>query len=332
MLPVLLEELELEGIGDLVGSHPGLGLGLESADDEPADLLLEVRVAVGVAQDRQVGAYAGDLLGHDVEVLRRVQRHGDPGQGSDLLGPLSGTVHDDLGLDVTCLGADSGHGPAVDQHVDDPGLLHDPGAPLPGTSCQRLGQVRRVGRRVARQPDRAGQVVGLHDGIALLGLVGREQRALEPVGIGTRRRTPELGHPVSGAGDGDTAAGLVAGGEPDLELELGVQLGGVLHEPRAALRRPQLPDESGRVPRRAGGQAALLEQEHVSPTEPGEVVGDAGADHAAADHDHLGPGRERVSHRGSPPPGVARSPDRRTRRPRGRTSPSPSPRSRSRGR
>ena len=47
----------------------------------------------------------------------------------------------------------------------------------------------------------------------------------------------------------------VAGRLPGLRLEPGVELGGVLHQPGAALRRPQRADQPGRVPRRPARQA-----------------------------------------------------------------------------
>ena len=36
VVPVLVEELELERVGQPVGRHPRLGLGLEAADDQAA--------------------------------------------------------------------------------------------------------------------------------------------------------------------------------------------------------------------------------------------------------------------------------------------------------
>src|SRR3712207_8594809 len=48
-LPVLVEQLELEGVRDGLGCDPGLGLRLEAADDEAADLLL----VVGGRRDRK---------------------------------------------------------------------------------------------------------------------------------------------------------------------------------------------------------------------------------------------------------------------------------------
>ena len=58
MVPVLVQQRELERVGQLVRRDPGLGLGLEAADDQAADLFLEVGVAVGVTQDRQVAVDA----------------------------------------------------------------------------------------------------------------------------------------------------------------------------------------------------------------------------------------------------------------------------------
>ena len=116
---------------------------------------------------------------------------------------------------------------------------------------------------------------------------GESKVALEVEGSRRRRRTTQLGHPVLGARDRQAAALLVAGGEPDLVLEPGVELGGVLHQPGAALVRAQLADQPGRVPRRTRRELALLEQHHVGPAELREVVGDAGADDATADDDDL---------------------------------------------
>ncbi len=112
VVPVLLEELELERVRQVVGRAPRFGLGLEAADHQAAGLLLEVGPAVRVAHDRQVWVDALDPLGDDVEVLGRVQRHAHADQVTERLGPLAGAVDDDLGLDVAAVGAYAGH-PAV---------------------------------------------------------------------------------------------------------------------------------------------------------------------------------------------------------------------------
>ena len=69
-LPVLVEQLELEWVGQLVWRDPRLGDRFEAPDEQTADLLLDVGVAVGVTQDRQVTVHPLDLLGDDIEVFR----------------------------------------------------------------------------------------------------------------------------------------------------------------------------------------------------------------------------------------------------------------------
>ncbi len=285
VVPVLLEQLELERVGQLVGGDPGLGLGLEAADEQAADLFLDIGVAVRVAQHRQVAVHPVDLLGDHVEVLGRVQGHGHPGQGADLLGPLAGAVDDNLGLDVALICLDAGDGVVLDGDGGDAGALADRDALVPGAAGQGGGQVGRVGPAVAGQPDRALEVVDLHHRVKLVGALGADQLAVELVGLGGGGGALELGQAVLGAGHGDAAAAPEAGGQAGLPLQALVQLGGVLDQAGAAFRGAQLADQAGRVPGGAAGQLALLEQQHVGPAELGEVVGDAGADHAAAD-DH----------------------------------------------
>ena len=295
MVPVLVEQLELERVRDLVGRDPRLRLGLEAADDQPADLLLEVRVAVGVAQDRQVGMDALDLVGDDVEVLGGVQRHGDVDAGREGVGPLAGAVDDDLGLDVAVARCRT---PTTDvvlgEDVEDPDVLDHPRAALPRPLGQRHGEVGRVGLAVAGQPDGADEVVGRHQRPALAGLLRREDLALQVERLGGRGGAAQLDHPVLGARDGDAAAALEPRAQPGLVLQPRVEVGRVLHEAGAALGRPQLADQAGRVPRRAARQLALLEEQDVGLAGLGQVVGDARADDAAADDDDARPCRQRV--------------------------------------
>jgi hypothetical protein len=288
VVPVLLEQLELEGMRDLVGCDPRLGRGLEPADHKPTHLFLEVGVPVRVPQDRQVRVHALERLGDDVEVLGGVQRDGGAHHRADLLGPLAGAVDDDLGLDVAGVGAHTGHPAVLGQDVEDAGPLGDPGTALTRALGQCGGEVRRVRLPVTGQPDGAEQVLDLHDRVALRGLLRCQQLALEAVGVGGGRRPLQLHHPVRGPGDGHPAALLVAGREPDLGLQVGVELGGVLDQPGAALRRPQLADQPRRVPGGAGRELSLLEQQDVGPPELREVVGDARPDHPAADDDDPG--------------------------------------------
>ena len=67
--------------------------------------------------------------------------------------------------------------------------------------------------------------------------------------------------------DVEAAALLPAGREARLLLERRVELDAVAAHARRIARRARLPDETGRMPRRAAGELALLEQHDVADAE-----------------------------------------------------------------
>ena len=153
---------------------------------------------------------------------------------------------------------------------------------------QRERQVGRVGLAVAGQPDRTDEIIDAHHRVVLERLLAREQFAFHVERRGVGGGATQLDHPVLGARDGHSPALLVAGRQPGLGLELGVQLRRVLHQAGGALRGPQLADQPGGVPRCAAGQLALFEEDDIGDAELGQVIRDAGADDAAADDDDVG--------------------------------------------
>ena len=73
-----------------------------------------------------------------------------------------------------------------------------------------------------------------------------------------------------------------------LLLEPGVQVTGVPAEEQGRLvGHTRRGDQPGRVPGGPGGQLVLLKQHDVGPAQVREMVGNAAADHAAADDDYL---------------------------------------------
>ena len=306
VVPVLLQELELERVRQRVGRDPGLGRRLESADDEAADLLLDVGVPVGVAQDGEVRVDARDGLGHDVEVLGRVEGDVDAAEEADGFRPLPGAVHHHLGLDGTAVGHDAGHPAVPCGHALHPGVLLNADAAEAGPAGERRRHVDGVDGRVARQPQSTQQIARLQDRIPLQGLGGCEQLAVEVVGLGRGRGPAELDHPLGRARHGHAAAPLETGGEAGLRLEFAIEAGGVLHETGAGLGRPELAEESRRVPRRATREQSLLQQEDVGPPETGQVVRGRGPDDATTDDDDSGPVGQvapgRCMLHGRPPP------------------------------
>ena len=256
VIPVLLQELELERIGQRIRGDPRLGLRLEAPHDEAADLLLDVGVAVGVAQDGQVRADTRNGFGHHVEVLGRVEGDVDPAQEADRLRPLTGAVHDDLGLNGSPV-RDHARDPTVaGDDVRDARALRDAHAPHAGAAGQRRRHVDRIDRAVAGQPEGAEQIADLQNGVALPSLRRRQQFALEVVGLCGGRRTPELDQTFRRPGHRHPAAPLEAGGQTGLGLELAVEAGRILHQAGPGLGRPELAEEARRVPRRAATRAA----------------------------------------------------------------------------
>ena len=301
LVPVLVEQLELEGRRDRV-DRPRLGLRLEAAHQQAADLFLVVDVAVGVAQHRQHRMDAVDAVGDDVEVLGRPERHVDAGERAELARPLAGAVDDDLAGDLDLVAAvanaqagDARTGrPGRAAHGDDLGLFDDLHAAHARALGERHRQVGGVGLAVARDPDRAGEVVGAQDRKQLAGLA--------PALISSHS-TPKLRASASCLrktiirsrvrGDVDAAALLPAGRQSGLGLERRVQLDAVLAHPRHRPVRAHLADQAGGVPGRAAGELALLEDEHVLLAERGQVVGGRAAGDAAADDDDAGVARQR---------------------------------------
>src|SRR5204863_492357 len=81
----------------------------EAAEDEAADLLLEIGAPVGIAERREAGDHAVDLLGDDVLVADRLQRHADAGERADLPRPHPGGKHHLLAGNEAVVRLDPGH-------------------------------------------------------------------------------------------------------------------------------------------------------------------------------------------------------------------------------
>ena len=92
MVEILRQLVEAEGILGNAVHAPGLGLGLEGADQELAGILLVIGAGIDVAHDRQIGGQIHGL-GHDIEMLGGMKRHRDAGHEPDLARPHAGAVH-----------------------------------------------------------------------------------------------------------------------------------------------------------------------------------------------------------------------------------------------
>jgi hypothetical protein len=146
-----------------------------------------------------------------------------------------------------------------------------------------------------RDPHRADDVVDPAERPEAPHVVGADDVRLDVDVAAERHAALELGEPLVAPGDDQRPALLPVGAVPGLALEARVELRAVLHEPGHRPGAAEPADQPGRMPRRAGRQALALEQHDVGPAEPGEVIGDAGADDAAADDHRAGVGSQETS-------------------------------------
>src|SRR5712691_8608602 len=151
--------------------------------------------------------------------------------------------------------------------------------------CEGLGDVGGIRLAVAGNPHRPHEVIGTHERIALARLLGADLLGLDAVGAGYRGVAPELDHTLDRPRHADAAAALPARGLARLGLEAAVEIDAVADELGQIARGAELAHEAGGVPRGPSRETPLLEQDHVTPPERGQVIGDAGADDAAADDD-----------------------------------------------
>ena len=253
----------------------------------------------------------------------RHERHAHAGHAPDLRGEHAAGVDHDVGLDVAALGAHPAHAPVA--HVE-PGHARvrvDVAAALARALGERVGEQARVEVAVGRQPRRAEHAVGGHEREALLRLLRAQQLERQPERLGPARLAPGLLPTRFRRREPQPAALDPAAVERPVELDR------VHHHPRQRHRAAQLPDEPGRVERRAGGELVAVDQHDVVPAELGEVVGDRAAAHAPAD-DHAARGPRKVTRHAGRPRARRRSAGQRTRPGRARSAPGRTRRSRSR--
>ena len=163
---------------------------------------------------------------------------------------------------------------------------------------QGLGDVGRVGLAVGRQERGADHVVDLHQRPQRLRLPRRQQLHLQAERVRRRRLPPDLDPALGRAGEPQAAIALPARRLPGLGLQPPVEFDRVAQQLGDVGAGAQLADQPGRMPGRARGQPALLQQQHVGPAELAQMIGHRAADDAATDDDDAG-GAGQVGHRAS---------------------------------
>ena len=160
------------------------------------------------------------------------------------------------------------------------------GATLTRALGECLRQLRRIDVAVARIPESGTYAVELEKRMARPDFRRRQQLELDPLRARLRDHVPELVHPVGGVRQAQAAGLVIVDLVADFLREPGVQRGGIALQLENAPRGGEVRAVARRMPGGARGEFVALEQHHVGPAEPREVVQRAAPDRTAADDDH----------------------------------------------
>ena len=204
-----------------------------------------------------------DRFRDDVEVFRRVQRHGGPSFRAKFMRPHASAIHDDVGLDVT-EGPSNADGLAVFDHDPvDLGVFDDPRAAAPRAFRQRLCGVNRVGLAVFGQMHRAQEIARVEERPERESAFRADNIDLQPKRTRHGGAALQLLHAAVACGDGERTDLPKARRLACHRFKRCVEVGRILREPRQIAGGAKLANQSRGVPRRSAGELLSLEKQDV---------------------------------------------------------------------
>ena len=219
-------------------------------------------------------------------MLHRDEWQLDADHVADLARPESAGVHDVLGADGALLGLQQPLAVGLLGDRQHPVVLDHLSATLAGSAGVRVGGAVRVEVALVRVEERAGEPGRVDDRHHLGCLVGGEQVRLVVAHVAV---PGELGlqplRALRRAGELDPTGEVQPGALAALLLD------GAVHADRVGLQAGDdrvgvdRVEAAGSVPARTCGELAAFDQRDIGESAQREVVQDAAADDAAADHD-----------------------------------------------
>ena len=247
----------------------------------------DVQGSVEVAKERSLCSRTLRLLGHHPDVLGGVQRDAGAGEPRELARPQPGGEHHRLGLDRPARRIDP-EDPGTRRVDAEPGHLgvgHERHPAVGSTLREGQRRVPGVHRAVGGEEDGADQVVDDRRRPVILHRRRLDHLYVDPRVSSHRDAVEDLLHARLGAGHGEGSHPPQAGLDSRLTGQALVRVRVGARQGRERVRAAYLRDQAGGVPCRAVRETATLKHDHVGLAFPREVVGDRGADDAAAD-DH----------------------------------------------
>ena len=224
MLEVFGQFAEFEILGNAV-ERPGLGVGLEGAEQQLAGVFLVVGAIVGIAQHRQIGAQPRERLGDDVEMLAGLQRRADAAALRQRARPHAGREHDCVGRDLALVASTTPRARLPSDWIDVDRTFSKTRAPrIVAPLIERHRGIDRIGLAVVGQEDAADDVVDVEQRPLRLDFGWRRLVDLEPEGLGHRGAALQLLEPLGVGGDREAAALQEAGRLTGLGFEAGIEV------------------------------------------------------------------------------------------------------------
>ncbi len=265
-----------------------LRIRLVAADHQPAHFRLVIDQVIGVAHGRHALRRVGDRIGDQVLMLDREGRHAHAGKLADLMPPHAAGIDQQVAGPGALVGLDPRHAVVLDREAGGALADHDLGALVLCALGQRLRDAGGIDVAVARDEDRGAHILRAHQREQLLRLLGREPLHLEIEALRHGHQAAVLHLALLGAGETQRAVFLPVDRLAGFRLQPVIEFDRMLQHARGVARGAELPDQTGRMPGRAVGQAAFFQDHDIALARAGQVIGDRAAEDAAAEDQDLG--------------------------------------------
>ena len=163
-------------------------------------------------------------------------------------------------------------------------LALDHHATLTRTFGHRHRNISRVNVAVRRMVNRTFQIFGSHQRIAVFDLRGRQPLIRHAAGLGGGRIEHVLIHPRIGLCHAQIANHRKARVQTGLVLKRFVKLDRIVMNMRRRIAHVEIGQQTRRMPGGAGCQLVPLQQHDILPPRAREMIGNRGANSAAADN------------------------------------------------
>ena len=205
--------------------------------------------------------------------------------GGDLPRVAAGRVDHHLGDDAALLGEDLPFAAAAPADVEDAIVAHHGRAQVARALGERIAQAGRVSMPVIPGPGGGDHLVGRQEGIQALDLIEPDDLHAKADALRISVYVLEPREFMGIGGEPQPAAGMPAHVLPGERLELGIQLIAVGVDFRQVVAARDARTLARGVPGGSRGQLVFLDQHRVGAPFQSQMVEQACAHHAAADHD-----------------------------------------------